>query len=222
VRVVVEGLIEHLPSRSGHPLWRKNGSAMSHTSELHNLLEKVREGDPDARCRVIEHACERLRTLTRKMLRCYPKVRRWIETDDVLQNSLLRLHRSMAELRPESVRQFYGLAAVQIRRELLDLAKHFHGTQGIGANHKSDGGRAAQRQCVDPLEPETLDAWTRFHEHVGCLPEEEREAVQLVWYEGLKQPEAAAVLGVSLVSVKRRWQSARLRLSELLEDWSVE
>ncbi len=195
---------------------------MSHTSELHNLLEKVREGDPDARCRVIEHACERLRTLTRKMLRCYPKVRRWTETDDVLQNSLLRLHRSMAELRPESVRQFYGLAAVQIRRELLDLAKHFHGAQGIGANHKSDGGRAAQRQCVDPLEPETLDAWTRFHQHVGCLPDEEREVVQLVWYEGLKQPEAAAILGVSLATLKRRWQSARLRLSELLEDWSLE
>jgi DNA-directed RNA polymerase specialized sigma24 family protein len=30
------------------------------------------------------------------------------------------------------------------------------------------------------------------------------------------------VLGVSLTTLKRRWQAARLRLSELLEDWSVE
>lgn len=195
---------------------------MGHTSELHDLLEKVRRGDPDARCRVIEHCCDRLRALTRRMLRCYPRVRRWAETDDVLQNALLRLHRSVADLRPESVRQFYALAGVQIRRELLDLAKHFQGAHGLGAKHHSDGGRAAQRQCADPLEPETLDAWTRFHEHVGCLPDEEREVVQLVWYEGLKQPEAAAVLGVSLATLKRRWQSARLRLSELLEDWSLE
>ena len=195
---------------------------MSHTSELDDLLEKLRQGDPDARCRVIECAVERLRLLTRKMLRGYPKVRRWAETDDVLQNALLRLHRSLAELHPDGVRQFYSLAGMQIRRELLDLAKHFQGAQGLGAKHHSNGGRAARRQCADPLEPETLDAWARFHETVGCLPEDEREVVQLVWYDGMKQPEAAAVLGVSLATLKRRWQSARLRLSELLENWSVE
>jgi RNA polymerase sigma-70 factor (ECF subfamily) len=195
---------------------------MRHTSELHDLLEKMREGDPEARCLVIECAVDRLRKLTSKMLRAYPRVRRWAETDDVLQNALLRLHRSMAELRVESVRQFYALAGVQIRRELLDLAKHFHGAQGMGAKHHSDRGRAAERKPADPLEPETLEAWARFHETVGCLPDEEREVVALVWYEGLRQPEAAAVLGVSLATLKRRWQAARLRLSELLEDWSVE
>ena len=131
---------------------------MRHTSELHKLLELVRCGDTNACNLVIEHACDRLRTLTRKMLRGYPKVRRWAETDDVLQNALLRLHRSMAQLRPESCRQFYGLAAVQIRRELLDLAKHFQGAQGIATKHHSDGGRAAERKAADPLEPETLEA----------------------------------------------------------------
>jgi RNA polymerase sigma-70 factor (ECF subfamily) len=195
---------------------------MRHTSELHKLLEQVRCGDSDACNRVIEHACDRLRKLTRKMLKGYPQVRRWAETDDVLQNALLRLHRSMAELRPESCRQFYGLAAVQIRRELLDLAKHFQGAHGIAAKHHSDGGRAAERKATDPLEPETLEAWARFHEQVESLPDEEREVVQLLWYEGLRQPEAAVVLGVSLATLKRRWQAARLRLSELLEDWTVE
>jgi len=195
---------------------------MSHTSELHDLLERVRHGDFDARNRVIEHACDRLRRLTQKMLGKYPKVRRWAETDDVLQNSLLRLHHSMAELKPESVRQFYGLAAVQIRRELLDLAKHFLGAEGIGGNHHSDGGESAESQTTDLLEPETLEAWARFHEHVDSLPQDEQEVVQLVWYEGFKQNEAAAVLGISLATLKRRWQSARLRLSEHLEDWSLE
>lgn len=195
---------------------------MRHTSELHKLLEQVRCGDPDACNRVIEHACDRLRKLTRKMLKGYPQVRRWAETDDVLQNALLRLHRSIAELRPESCRQFYGLAAVQIRRELLDFAKHFQGAHGIAAKHHSDGGRAAERKAADPLEPETLEAWAHFHEQVDRLPEEEREVVQLLWYEGLRQPEAAVVLGVSLATLKRRWQAARLRLSELLENWTVE
>lgn len=195
---------------------------MGHTTDLHNLLDLARQGDPDARCRVIEHACDRVRTLTRKMLRAYPRVRRWSETDDVLQSALLRLHRSLAEVRPESPRQFHGLAATQIRRELLDLAKHFHGARGIGANHHSDGGKAAERTSAEPFEPETLEAWARFHELVDALHDEEKETVQLLWYEGLKQPEAAALMGVSLATLKRRWQSARLRLCELLEDWSVE
>lgn len=49
-------------------------------------------------------------------------------------------------------------------------------------------------------------------EQVDKLPDEEREVFGLLWYEGLTQPEAASVLNVSLKTVKRRWQSARLLL----------
>jgi DNA-directed RNA polymerase specialized sigma24 family protein len=40
--------------------------------------------------------------------------------------------------------------------------------------------------------------------------------VDLLFYQGLQQAEAAAVLGVSERTVKRRWQSARLALHEAL------
>ena len=56
-----------------------------------------------------------------------------------------------------------------------------------------------------------------FHEQVEALPEPEREVVNLLWYEEMPQPEAGDVLGISLATVKRRWQSARLRLSETLD-----
>lgn len=130
--------------------------------------------------------------------------------------------RALVEVRPESARQFYGLAATQIRRELLDLAKHYHGAEGLGANHHSDGDKAATGKLDDPVKPETLEAWTRFHEQVDVLPDEEWEVVSLLWYKGLSQAEAAAILGVSLATVKRRWQAARLTLYELLEDWTLE
>jgi len=191
-------------------------------TELQKWLDLVRIGNAEARDAIIEQSCERLRRLAHQMLRSYPRVRRWAETDDVLQNALLRLHRALVQVRPESPKQFFGLAAQQIRRELLDLAKHYYGAEGIGANHQSDDGKAAEAKPDDLAKPETVEAWTRFHEQVEALPEEEREVVALVWYEGLSQPEAAAVLCVSLATVKRRWQSARLRLCELLEDWNVE
>jgi RNA polymerase sigma-70 factor (ECF subfamily) len=195
---------------------------MGHTTQLQNWLELARRGDVEARGAILEHTCDRLRKLSRKMLRGFPKVRRWSETDDVLQNALLRLHRALAEVRPKSPRQFYGLAATQIRRELLDLAKHFYGAEGVGANHQSDGDSKIKAQSADTVRPETLEKWTRFHQHVEALPEEEREVVALVWYDGLPQPEVATLLGVSVATVKRRWQAARLRLCELLDDWVLE
>lgn len=190
---------------------------MGHTTKLQNWLAIGRQGN-DVLDEIIEHACERLRLLTHKMLRSYPRVRRWSETDDVLQNAMMRLHRSLAEVKPESPAEFYGLAATQIRRELIDLARHYYGNEGLGAHHHTDGGQAVERKPDERSEPETLEGWTKFHEQVDRLPEEEREVVGLLWYEGLSQPEAAATLGVSLATLKRRWQAARLALSETVKE----
>lgn len=182
-----------------------------HTTQLQNWLS-VLEKD-DVRTQIIEHTCERLRGLARTMLRGYPGVHRWSETDDVLQNALIRLHRSLAEVKPQSARQFYGLAATQIRRELLDLARSQYGPEGIGKNHQTDGGVAAEA-AMD--EPQSVEDWTAFHEQVEKLPEDERETFCLLWYGGLNQADTAKVLGISLATLKRRWQSARLHLHEAL------
>jgi RNA polymerase sigma-70 factor (ECF subfamily) len=199
------------------------GEAAGHTAQLQHWLDRMREGDGQARDRLIAHAAERLRRLARKMLRRFPALRRWEQTDDVLQNATLRLHRALAELRPESARHFYNLAAVQVRRELLDMARHHFGPQGQAAKHHTEGagpagdeGGPLEREPDGTEGPDTLEGWTRFHEAVEALPEEEREVFNLLWYEGLDQPGAAAVLGVGLRTVKRRWQQARLLLYEAL------
>ncbi len=44
-------------------------------------LDLMRAGDLAARQRLIEHACERLRYLTRKMLQRFPGVHRWEEAN---------------------------------------------------------------------------------------------------------------------------------------------
>jgi RNA polymerase sigma-70 factor (ECF subfamily) len=192
------------------------GMPTGHTTKLNGWLADMRRGDVTARNEVFAHACDRLRTLTHRMLRGFQRVRRWAETDDVLQNSLLRLHRALTEVQPETPRQFYALAAQQIRRELLDLARQHYGPEGIGANHDTDLGIAAEKEVSPADEPHDLDGWTRFHEQVEKLSGEQREVFDLLWYGGLTQPEAAAALGVSLKTVKRRWQDARLFLFEAM------
>src|SRR5581483_10527238 len=144
------------------------------------LIHRLRAGGPDARNALLVHTGERLRQLARRMLKGYPQVGRWEQTDDVLQNALIRLCRAVEVSPPESARHFYNLAALQLRRELLDLADRYQGPQGVGANHHTDptGGVAAgQPESSDG--PETVAEWAEFHRHVGQLPDEEREVFGL-------------------------------------------
>jgi RNA polymerase sigma factor (sigma-70 family) len=196
----------------------------SQTVQIQALLDRLRGGDESARDELLGCACERLRNLARKMLRGYPNVRRWEQTDDVLQNTALRLRRTLQQMPVQTALDFFRLAALNIRRELLDLAKHYYGPQGHGARHATWGpGDTATGTGPGPAapadlsrEPSRLAAWGEFHEQIGALPDEEREVFDLLWYQGLSQAEAAEVLGVSERTVKRRWQAARLKLHDAL------
>ena len=195
----------------------------SQTLLIQSYLDRLRDGDETARGELLQCAGERLRSLARKMLRAYPRVHRWEETDDVLQNAALRLHRTLGQIAPATPRDFFRVAALNIRRELLDLAKHYYGPLGHGAKHASGGpsdSSAGEREPADrgdlSTEPSRLAAWAEFHEQIGALPDEEREVFDLLWYQGLNQAEAAELLGVSERTIKRRWQTARLRLHEAL------
>ena len=150
-------------------------------------------------------------------------MQRWEQTDDVLQNALLRLHRSLAEVKPASVEQFLGFAAAQVRRTLMDLLRHHFGPEGAAAHCHSDGrraavaGAAARRYANVAEEPEDLEGWTRFHEVVAALPDDERQVFNLLWYQGLTQSEAAVLLGVTERTVRRRWVAARCAIFDALE-----
>jgi RNA polymerase sigma-70 factor (ECF subfamily) len=199
------------------------GEAFRQTDQLETWVNQMRAGDPAARDELVGHACERLRRLTRKMLKGFSRVKRWELTDDVLQNALLRLWKALRDVTPRSARDFYALAALQIRRELIDLARQYYGPQGIGANQDSNalGGHSSITPPADrgdsTLDPSRLAAWSEFHERVDSLPEPEREAFDLLWYQELTQSEAATVLGISEATLKRRWLAARRRLHQVLK-----
>jgi RNA polymerase sigma factor (sigma-70 family) len=194
-----------------------------HATQIQGCIDRLRLGDSSARDELLVHASERLARLTRKMLRDFPGVRRWEQTDDVLQNAALRLCRALVEVQPPTVADFFRLAAAQIRRELLDMARRFSGAHGLGAHHASlAGGSDGPSSAGLPnppdstYDPDRLAAWSDFHREAEALPAEERETFDLLFYQGLSQAEAAAILGVSERTMKRRWQSARLRLIEAL------
>lgn len=202
-------------------------SSGDESTQLQLLLDRYLADETGSFDELIDYANRRLRSLARKMLAKYPHVRRWEETDDVMQAALLRLHNSLCQVRPENKRAFFGLAATQMRRTLIDLARHYYGTYGLGRNYKSVAGADSTSRPERPLDqvgcpsrrmPSDLDRWTAFHAAIDQLPTEEQEVISLVWYGGLMQKEVAEVLGVSNRTVIRRMNRARLALNEIVGD----
>jgi RNA polymerase sigma factor (sigma-70 family) len=186
------------------------------------LVQRVRDGDQTAKADLIAHTCRRLEALAHQFLRGYPTVHRWEQTGDVLQSALLRLCKALDEVQLESVRHFYHLAALQIRRELRDLARHHSGPEGIAANHHTDrqnpeSGVLAQQTDPDGR-PSSVSEWQDLHEAVERLPDNERETIDLLFYQGLTQKGAAGLLGVEERTIRRWLQSARCRLDRALRE----
>jgi RNA polymerase sigma factor (sigma-70 family) len=187
------------------------------TTVLVELLERMRRGDRDARDELIRAFQTRLGLLARKMLAKYPGVARWVDFEDLLQNSLLRLLRALESVQPDSTRAFFGLAAEQMRRELIDLGRGLYGPQGLGANHDSVGAAPGESGPeFDPPDRDSddgdFDRWCRFHVEVEKLPMNEREIVGLIYYHGWTQAQVAELFQVHVRTVRRWWEKALVTL----------
>jgi RNA polymerase sigma-70 factor (ECF subfamily) len=188
------------------------------TVQLHAYVERIRAGDRDAADAFLLRVADRLERLARSMLRKFPNVKRWADTEDVLQSALMRLLHTLQATQPESTRHFATLAAVHIRRELLDLARHFRNRLGWpgGAAGGEDGEGAREPIDANSAVAGDLDLWSAFHEQVDRLPVEEREVVSLTFYHGWTQAQIAELFGVDERTIRRRWRSASLKLTEAL------
>lgn len=201
------------------------------SSRLRSCLQRLADGDLAARDTIIELCAARLRVLASRMLSRFPNVRRWDDTDDVFQNAAMRLHRALGQLPIDSPRAIMALAATQIHRELIDLARRHAGPQSFAANHATN----LVRPAADPSTPEippaltdptgppdSLDRWTQFHEVIASLPGELREVFHLVWYLDADQKTIARLLGCSERTVKTRWREAREAVRAALDGRSPE
>jgi RNA polymerase sigma-70 factor (ECF subfamily) len=195
--------------------------SLLHTTQLRRWVARIRAGDLSAREEMLRATYARLERLARKMLRRFPTVGRCEQTGDLLHNAVPRLLRALRDVEPTSVRDFFGLAAEQMRRELLDLARHYQTRRMEELRCTADPERSSLALPDPPdmaEDPEELEKWCAFHEAVGRLPVEEREVVGLIYYHGWTQAEVAEHLHMSKRSVQRHWSAAMFKLHALLKD----
>jgi RNA polymerase sigma-70 factor (ECF subfamily) len=159
-------------------------------------------------CR-LHHLCASL------LYRSYPRLTRPplnLQADELLSAVVERLLKALREARPGTVRQFLALAGQHMRWELNDLARRLDKQP---ASLELDEGLVPAPAISDScLSPEA----SRMLETIDSLPEDEREAFDLVRIQGLTHGEAAEVLGVAAKTVQRRLDRGLRLLTERLGD----
>ena len=190
-------------------------------------LDRLRAGDSTAKDELIRVGLERVRLIVRRRMARCRVLRRWTESEDVLQEALLRLDRALKALPIETSKDYLRLAAFHIRLVIVDFARRYFGPEGLATNQVSPNADDEATARAEPAgatsdDPARWLAWVELHERIACLPEDEREVVELLWYHGLTQKEAAGILAVASRTVRRRWSSAMIRLGEQLPDELLE
>jgi RNA polymerase sigma factor (sigma-70 family) len=165
---------------------------------------------------LLDRAVRRLHQLCASVLyRGYPRLTRPplnLQADEMLGALVERLLKALREARPATVRQFFALAGQHMRWELNDLARRLDKAPAVVS--VLDGSVPAPADSDSGF---TADG-RRMIAVIDSLPSDEREAFDLVRIQGMTNPEAAEVLGVSVKTVKRRLDRGLQLLTEQLGD----
>lgn len=197
--------------------------------KLQVLLDKLRSGDDvqSVKDQLIALAYQRLQLMARRMLGLYDRHKLDEETNGLVAEAYLRLNRSLSDLQPETVRQFFGLAALQMRRHLLDKLRAIHGrgeTKRPRALPLVPVGIDGSEQAIFLPDAENSPAWTSIDilESLDQLDDRQRECLVMQHWYGFTHQEIASLIGVSTKTVQRLSNLAFIRLNELLKSYRID
>jgi RNA polymerase sigma factor (sigma-70 family) len=186
------------------------------TVKLQAVIDRMQQGDPQARRELLERAYERLRKLARRIFaESFPALRAQHELDSVVNEAWLRLVQALNKVEPPTVADFFRLAAHKIRQVLLDMADRQRRQKrrepvGLGGGGDSSPDADPAQQTYDPAR---LALWAEFHQRVADLPEQERTVFEMHYYLDLPQAEIARIQGLHPRKVSYLWVAATDRLT---------
>ena len=173
-------------------------------SEVTRILDSIAQGDPKAAEELLPLVYDELRKLAAHKMASQPPGQT-LQPTALVHEAWLRLvgseHTSFA-----SRTHFFAAAAQAMRCILIANArrkqseKHGGGWQRVDVEHL---------QLAEPLPPEELLALDEALTELARLDPPAAELVQLRFFAGLTQQQAAEVLGLSPRTADRTWAHAR-------------
>jgi RNA polymerase sigma factor (TIGR02999 family) len=174
-------------------------------SEVTRVLSAIEGGDPHAADQLLPLVYQELRQLAAQKL-AREKPGQTLEATALVHEAYLRLMKSEPDRHWTGRGHFFAAAAEAMRRILVEQARrkgrHKHG----GGLHRTDVDVAG---LASPLPNNELLALDEALTKLAAEDPLKAQLVQLRFFAGLSNEEAAVILGVSVVTAKRHWRYAR-------------
>jgi RNA polymerase sigma-70 factor (ECF subfamily) len=175
------------------------------------LLQAVSRGDESALAALYDRYRLILFGLILRILHDRP------EAEDVLQEAFLQVWRRANDFDPARGRAFTWLVTIA-RSRALDRLRASGSRARIATEAEQEPRESTGDAAADAVKSEEGEM---VRQALVELPEEQRRALFMAYFEGLTQSEIAARLGDPLGTVKTRMRSGLMKLRELLRDRSV-
>jgi RNA polymerase sigma factor (TIGR02999 family) len=180
--------------------------------EITRLLGALKRGDSAAESRLIELVYQEFHARAQHYMRA-ERPDHTLQPTALVNEAYLRLMQDQS-LDFHSRAHFFAAASLVMRRVLVDHAR------ARAAMKRPDAKRKVELEDFLAAETPRIDqmlmldeALTRLH----AMDPRQARLVEMRYFGGLTEEEAAAVLGVSVRTVKRDWTSARAWLQSQLD-----
>lgn len=184
-------------------------------SEITRLLVRARAGDAAAHEQLIPLIYDELRRLARHYLQ-QEHLQHTLQPTALVHELYLHLFKPVSNLETvewQDRNHFFVVAARQMRRLLVDHARAKHAA-------KRDGDRQRVELTTDVSHTAPLDldllALDQAMSRLEANHPRAAKVVELRYFGGLTETEAAETLGIGLTTLKRDWEFARAWLFQQL------
>lgn len=176
----------------------------SSAKDVTKLLAAWSQGDEEARDKLLPLVYQELRRVASRYLR-NERRDHTLQATALVHETYLRLV-EQKRTRWQSRAHFFGVAAQLMRRILVDHARRHATAKRGGALWRVGLDESTPARASRDVEMVALD--DALEELAGFDPKQAR-LVELRFFGGLTLQETAEVLGISVATVKREWNTAR-------------
>jgi RNA polymerase sigma factor (TIGR02999 family) len=178
---------------------------MVHTmSDVTQILAEIERGDPSAADRLLPLVYDQLKRAAQLRMSA-ERADHTLQATALVHEAYLRLVGDR-QIPWQNSAHFYAAAAEAMRRILLDHAK------ARGREKRGGQARRVPLNVADVAESWNLEETLSLNEALRRLEEvkpDVHEVVRLRFFAGLSIEDTAKALGISMATVKRRWEFGR-------------
>ena len=180
--------------------------------DITRLLGQLRADNQDVASRLVPLIYDELRRIAGAQMR-RERPGHTLQATAVVNEAYMRLAGDQ-EIQWQNRAHFFAIAAVTMRRVLLDYARQRHAGRRGGEGARKVDLDANLQICDDRLED--VVALDQVLARLSAMDPAQGRIVELRFFAGLNVEETAEVMGISPSTVKREWRLAKAWLNREL------